>query len=146
MTKNSIPTNVATAAAAAAEYQLPLEEFKVDLYPGSITKVMDEKLYPAVGDDGEPVKKNGETVFVKRGRKLDNWHVRVEELRLLPGFNPRVRTGPRGAKRDAEIRRYADSMKAEGFFPHCPLEVFVANVDGKDVIYVIGGHGRLEAP
>ncbi len=71
----------------------------------------------------------------------DLWKVPVGALRLIPGFNVRVKN-ERYQKR---IRWLADSMKSEGFYQHEPFAGFVGNEDGVNVIFYFGGHTRREA-
>ena len=70
----------------------------------------------------------------------DLWNVMPQNIRILPGYNPRIRT----AKYAAKIRWLADQMKEHGFYPDKPLAGFVAIEDGKQIIYLQDGEGRLE--
>jgi ParB-like chromosome segregation protein Spo0J len=71
----------------------------------------------------------------------DLWQVEPGRLRILEGFNARV-------KNDAyadRVRWIANSIKANGYYKDKPLTGFVALEDGIEVIYVTGGHRRREA-
>ncbi|TXG99932.1 MAG: hypothetical protein E6R08_00430 [Nevskiaceae bacterium] len=74
-------------------------------------------------------------------KSRDLWQVPVESLRVLEGFNVRVKNK---AYHD-HIERLAVSMANEGYYQDKPLAGYVAKVDGEDVIYVTDGHCRLEA-
>lgn len=71
----------------------------------------------------------------------DLWQVAPDRLRVLEGFNARVKNDAYTAR----VRWIADSIKANGYYKHKPLSGFVAREDGVDVIYVTGGHRRHEA-
>ncbi len=73
----------------------------------------------------------------------DLWSVPREDIRVLPNFNVRVKN----EKYYARVRNIANSMKQEGFKKDKPLSGFVAKdpETGKDVIFMYGGHRRLEA-
>lgn len=63
----------------------------------------------------------------------------VEDIRILPGFNPRLP----GPEMDAHIRHIADSILKEGFFEHKPLGGFAGKDGKKAVIYVFDGECRF---
>lgn len=71
----------------------------------------------------------------------DLWQVAPGQLRVLEGFNARVKNEAYTAR----VRWIADSIKANGYYKDKPLSGFVAREDGVDVIYVTGGHRRHEA-
>lgn len=71
----------------------------------------------------------------------DLWMVPYEDIRVIPGFNVRVRN----AEYEAHVRNIKDSIIANGYYRDKPLEGYVAKEDGKNVIYVTGGHTRHEA-
>lgn len=71
----------------------------------------------------------------------DLWMVRVDAIRVLPGFNVRVRN----EKYEAVVANTAKSMEHVGFKPHFPLAGLVLRENGKNVIYMYGGHRRWEA-
>lgn len=71
----------------------------------------------------------------------DLWQVAPDRLRVLEGFNARVKNDAYTAR----VRWIADSIKANGYYKDKPLSGFVAREDGVDVIYVTGGHRRHEA-
>ena len=81
------------------------------------------------------------TAGLKDAKRTDLWKVQREKIKVLDGFNVRI-------KNDdylAQVRLIADSMKANGFFPDKPIAGFVAEVEGENVVYVIDGHTRLDA-
>lgn len=71
----------------------------------------------------------------------DLWQVAPDRLRVLEGFNARIKNDAYTAR----VRWIADSIKANGYYKDKPLSGFVAREDGDDVIYVTGGHRRHEA-
>lgn len=71
----------------------------------------------------------------------DLWQVAPGMLRVLEGFNARVKNDAYAAR----VRWIADSIKANGYYKDKPLTGFVAREDGADVIYITGGHRRHEA-
>lgn len=71
----------------------------------------------------------------------DLWKVEPSRLRVLPDFNCRVQNDAYNSR----VRKIADSIKANGYYPDKPLSGFVAKEDGVDVIYVTGGHRRHAA-
>jgi ParB family transcriptional regulator, chromosome partitioning protein len=106
-------------------------EFEVVLVPGSTKKAM------------------GSAKAISR----DFWHPLLSEIHVMPGFNAREDN----EETKAHIRKLADSMKAEGFYPHAALAGYVRKEkvavieDGKEVmvdvdkIYITDGHCRLKA-
>lgn len=74
-------------------------------------------------------------------KSRDLWQVPIGNIRVLPEFNVRVRDDAYFA----HLRSIANSIKTEGFYQHKPLEGFVANEDGENIIYLTGGHTRFEA-
>lgn len=82
---------------------------------------------------------------IKKGmtgvKSADLWQPQVSQLKIIDNFNARIKD----AGYYAHIRTLADSMKANGFYKHRPLEVFVAEENGEVVIYVTDGHCRYEA-
>lgn len=71
----------------------------------------------------------------------DLWKVPVDAIKVLEGFNVRVKD----ASYHAHVREIADSIKANGFYVDEPLGGYCANEDGQQVIYAHAGHVRLEA-
>lgn len=71
----------------------------------------------------------------------DLWKVAPDKLRVLEGFNPRIKNEAYTAR----VRWIADSIKENGYYPDHPITGFVAQEDGEEVIYVTGGHRRHEA-
>lgn len=71
----------------------------------------------------------------------DLWQVEPTRLRVLEGFNARVKNEAYTAR----VRKIADSIKANGYYRDKPLSGFVAREGDENVIYVTGGHRRHEA-
>lgn len=94
-------------------------DFKKDLVSGSVKKAM-----AAVGASSR-----------------DLWQVAVKDIRVIPGFNVRVKDQ---AYSD-HIRNIADSMLINGYYQDKPLAGFVANESGNQLIYIHDGHCRFEA-
>lgn len=71
----------------------------------------------------------------------DLWMVPYKDIRVIEGFNVRVRN----AEYEAHLHNIRDSIIANGFYRDKPLEGYVAKEDGSNVIYITGGHTRYEA-
>lgn len=71
----------------------------------------------------------------------DLWQVDVDLLRVLPGFNVRIKD----AAYHEHVKGLADSMEAEGFYQDKPLAGYVAKEGDTQVIYMTDGHCRLDA-
>lgn len=69
------------------------------------------------------------------------WQVPLEFIRIIPEFNVRIRD----ERYHAHLRTITDSIKTEGFYQHKPLEGYVSNEGGNNIIYLTGGHTRFEA-
>lgn len=64
-----------------------------------------------------------------------------EDIRILPGFNPRIQT----AKYEAHVEQITQSILAEGYYQDKPLAGF-AGMDGKrPVLYLTEGETRYRA-
>lgn len=74
-------------------------------------------------------------------KSRDLWYVPYEKLHIEPGFNVRVKDDNYRHR----VRTYADSMKANGFYPNKPLGGFVAIINGVERIVVTDGHTRYES-
>jgi ParB family chromosome partitioning protein len=94
-------------------------DFDVQLTPGSVKSAM--------------------TAVDAKSRDL--WQVPIEAIRVIPGFNVRVKN----ASYDQHIEDLAESILREGFKPDKPLAGYVSQEDGVNVISVVDGHCRLEA-
>lgn len=92
-------------------------DFTLDFTPGNIKAAMKDQA------DGS----------------ADLWKVKVENVHVIPGFNPRLHD----ENREARIRWIADSIKENGYYPHEPMGGIVALVDGKQVVFIYSGHTRL---
>ena len=71
--------------------------------------------------------------------RVDMYMVRVDSIKIRPGFNAAREADP---EHDDHIREIADSMKANGFQRHKPLKVAAAH-DGS--LFLSDGHMRYEA-
>lgn len=78
---------------------------------------------------------------VTNSKSRDLWQVPPECIRLMDGFNIRIKN----SDYHTHIRQLADSIKLDGFFADKPLGAYVANENGEEVIYLHDGHCRLEA-
>ncbi|PNE59854.1 hypothetical protein A8H39_01525 [Paraburkholderia fungorum] len=76
-----------------------------------------------------------------KAKSRDLWQVPVELIQELPNFNVRVHDDAY----DQHIDFLAQSMVENGFYQDKPLAGYVANVDGKNVVYVTDGYSRLKA-
>lgn len=72
----------------------------------------------------------------------DLWMVPYDQLRVIDGFNVRVRT----PDYIAHVKSIKDSIIANGFYRDKPLEGYVGkDEEGHNVIFITGGHTRHEA-
>lgn len=72
----------------------------------------------------------------------DLWKIGVERLRIIDGFNLRVRN----AHYEAKIEEYAQSLVNEGWYVHKPMAGLVQQDEaGNNLVYLFDGHTRLEA-
>lgn len=78
------------------------------------------------------------TVGVSSG---DLWKMPRDRIRVIPGFNVREKD----ADYKANVRRYADSMKANGYDETKPMAGFVFEENGEHLIGLTDGHTRLDA-
>ncbi len=74
-------------------------------------------------------------------KRSDVWNVKVEEINVLPGFNPRIQNDDY----TAHIKKLTDLIMANGFRGDRPLSGVVLKMDGKDQLFIYDGHCRLEA-
>lgn len=73
-------------------------------------------------------------------KSRDLYFVPVDSLTVMDDFNVR-------AKNDAyfaSVREIADSIKANGFYPHKPFAVMVMKENGADVLAIYDGHTRFD--
>lgn len=88
--------------------------------------------------EGEVIPANLKAAMSGAGAKSrDLWQVPLGELKVIPGFNPRVKDDAYWAR----VRVHADSMKENGFYQDKPLAV-VVTAEG---ICVVDGGTRLDA-
>lgn len=73
-------------------------------------------------------------------KSRDLWMVSPSDLMIMDEFNVR----PKNSEYDAAVREIADSIKANGFYPHKPFAVIVLKEDGRDVLAVYDGHTRYD--
>jgi predicted transcriptional regulator len=78
------------------------------------------------------------TVGVSSG---DLWKMPRDRIRVIDGFNVREKD----ADYKANVRRYADSMKANGYDETKPMAGFVFEENGEHFIGLTDGHTRLDA-
>lgn len=72
----------------------------------------------------------------------DLWKLPFDQIRIIDGFNLRVRNAQYAAK----IEEYATSMFNEGWYAHKPMSGLVQrDAAGKSTVYIFDGHTRLEA-
>lgn len=74
-------------------------------------------------------------------KSSDLWKVPRNKIRIMPGFNVRVRND----EFTEQVRLIADSIKANGYMADKPIAGFVARENDENIVYVIDGHTRLEA-
>lgn len=73
-------------------------------------------------------------------KSRDLWMVTPSSLKILSDFNVR----PKNDEYFACVREIADSIKANGFYPHKPFAVIVIKENGEDVLAVYDGHTRYD--
>ena len=78
------------------------------------------------------------TVGISSG---DLWKMPRDRIRVIDGFNVREKD----ADYKANVRRYADSMKANGYDETKPMAGFVYEENGEHFIGLTDGHTRLDA-
>lgn len=72
----------------------------------------------------------------------DMFYVEPHKLQVVEGLNLRIRGTP---AYKAAVKRYADSIQEEGWYKDKPLTGYAGKSDGKDVIFLVDGHTRMEA-
>lgn len=78
------------------------------------------------------------TVGISSG---DLWKMPRDRIRVIEGFNVREKD----ADYKANVRKYADSMKANGYDETKPMAGYVFEENGEHYIGLIDGHTRLDA-
>lgn len=79
---------------------------------------------------------------MESAKSADLWKCPLEKIVVIERFNVRGE----GPDYDAAVRKYADSMKASGFYPSKPLAIIVAkDAAGDSVNYLYDGHRRYAA-
>jgi ParB-like chromosome segregation protein Spo0J len=71
----------------------------------------------------------------------DLWQVLIADIHVIPGFNAR----DDNEEKAVHVRKLADSMKVEGFYPHAALAGYVVKEGDEEKILITDGHCRLEA-
>ena len=71
----------------------------------------------------------------------DLWKVPMDQLHILEGFNVRTH----GEEHRAHIAALTESILQNGFYANHPLAGYVAEKNGKQIIFLTDGHCRLEA-
>lgn len=71
----------------------------------------------------------------------DLWQVQVKDIRVIPGFNVRVKD----EAYDQHIRNLANSIMENGYFQEKALGGYIAMEGDTSVIYIHDGHCRLAA-
>lgn len=74
--------------------------------------------------------------------KSTEYVVKVDQLRLIPNFNVRVRETDDYRQ---HLEALKQSIRENGFYPNKPLGGYIGKDGEEDVIYVTDGHTRLEA-
>ena len=96
-----------------------------------------ENMKAALEFDQELVAGNLKAAMSTAGAKSrDLWYVPVDQLKVMPGFNPRIKDD----KYTQRVRKIADSIKLNGYYPDKPLAVIAS-----DEIYVVEGGTRFDA-
>jgi ParB family transcriptional regulator, chromosome partitioning protein len=71
--------------------------------------------------------------------------VLYNDVKILPGFNPRLPNPERPNEEDEEIALLADSFVENGFYADMPLAGLAVREGGRVVIYITNGHRRMKA-
>ncbi len=76
---------------------------------------------------------------IESGR-ADIWRPKVDDIKVLPGFNPRIQN----EEYESHVESLAGLIFDNGFRTDRPLSGIVLKVDGKDQLFIYDGHCRLE--
>jgi len=71
----------------------------------------------------------------------DLWQMDIDKLRVLPNFNVRTKNDAYKAR----VRKYANSMKAEGYYQSKPMAGYVAKENDELIVFITDGHCRFDA-
>ena len=98
---------------------------------------------PSTEFGAELTRGNLKTAMAEAGAKNPHalWMVPYGQIKVIPGFNTRIRT----PEYEAHIEATKESIKENGFYQDKPLTGYVALEDGQQVIYLTDGHTRHEA-
>ena len=102
-----------------SKLEIPSAEFTPELVSGSVKTAMK--------DAG--------------AKSADLWKVHPSKLRVIEGFNGRIRT----PAYEEHLQRIKQSIIENGYYPDKPLAGYVAKEGDENVIYVTEGHTRHEA-
>lgn len=73
--------------------------------------------------------------------RSDLWKVPLDKIQTIDGFNVRADS----VEHEDYLSELMGSILANGFYTHKPLTGYVAVREGKQVIYLVDGHCRLQA-
>lgn len=98
---------------------------------------------------GQPFKLELDFGVLKAGMKENDtssnelWKPPVAKLRPIQGFNVRVKNDAYWAR----VRRYADSLKKNGYMSHKPMSGYMGRdpVTGENVLFYTAGYTRMDA-
>lgn len=102
-----------------SKLEIPSAEFTPELVSGSVKTAMK--------DAG--------------AKSADLWKVHPSKLRVIEGFNGRIRT----SSYEEHVQNIKQSIIENGYYPDKPLAGYVAKEGDENVIYVTEGHTRHEA-
>lgn len=100
------------------EPQVPSGEFELKVVPGSIKKAME----------------------TSHSKSRDLWQVPVENIRIIEGFNVRIKDD----HYEEKVNELSALIEENGFRQNRPLAGYVAREGDKNVIYLTDGHRRYE--
>jgi len=103
-----------------AKLEMPSTEFSMELTRGNLKAAM------AAADATNP-------------HAL--WQVPYDKIRIMPGFNARIRT----PEYEAHIEWITNSIIENGFYQNEPIAGFVARENDEEIVYLTAGHTRYEA-
>ena len=96
-------------------------EFKLRVIPGNVKAAM--------------------KVSMEDAQSGDLWALLPQKIRLIDGFNVRVKT----ARFKEGIEALAQKIMREGYRRDCPIEGYVGRENGEDVFFCTNGHRRTLA-
>ena len=102
-----------------SKLEIPSAEFTPELVSGSVKTAMRDA----------------------SAKSADLWKVAPGKLRVIEGFNGRIRT----PAYEEHLQRIKQSIIENGYYPDKPLAGYIAKEGDENVIYVTEGHTRFEA-